>query len=159
MPPLAAIRLVSDFRSVSVSDGGISASGPSNFLYEQKVTKNSPRGKPLGDPHFQALARLCVRRTNSPSAVTVRCQIHLALVRLPAYERREKQTCRSVPPNWFAVHGAVVTGGQHQRGCSIAAQTAPNFVGGFGGQISESDKARAGRRTDGRWFVVGENTC
>ena len=36
--------------------------------------------------------------------------------------------------------------------------TAPRFVSGCGKQGSVCNMARAGRRTDGRWFVVGEAT-
>ena len=58
-----------------------------NFFDAEKVTKKAPRGKPLGYPQFQMLARLCVINTNRPSAVAVRCQIHLPQLRLPAHER------------------------------------------------------------------------
>ena len=56
------------------------------FLLVEKVTKAPPRGKPLGYPHFLANARCFVLLRDRPSAVAVRRQMHLPLLRLPAHE-------------------------------------------------------------------------
>ena len=138
-------------------------SGAGPFLYEQKGPKNSPRGKPLGYPRFLIVARLCASRGNSLSVVAVRCQIHLAVVRLPACERRDKQTCRYVPLNLFAAHGAVECCERRQRDCgSPPHKLRPTSSAALAEKFRcLSFRGPAGARTeDGLWWDCSvKQTC
>ena len=69
------------------------------FLLVEKSRQKRRQGTPLVPRCFRMLARLCIRKRNSPWAVAVRCQIHLSQLRLPPHERREKQNWRCVPLN------------------------------------------------------------
>ena len=78
-----------------------------------------PPGDTPGTPLFRGVGSSVHQRGNSPSTAAVRCQIHLVQLRLPPHERREKQPWWQLPPNLFAVHGAVVTYGLWYRDWSI----------------------------------------
>ena len=85
-----------------------------NFAFRREVlfvraksTQKLVRGTPPNAPNFWANARFGVYFKNSPSAVAVRQQMYLSLLRLPPHERRDKQTCGQFRLSHIVAHCAV----------------------------------------------------
>ena len=112
---------------------------------------------------FWANAHAVPQKGNSPSAVAVRCQIHLIPLRLPPHERGNKQTCWPVPLNQIVDHCAVVFCSFRQRGCEssphkCAALCQWLWLTNFG--VSYFEGGSRSSRTDGlRWDCSVKQTC
>ncbi len=112
----------------------------------QKVRK-AAGGHPR-TPIFGGAGSILHQKEQQFLAVAIRCQMYLALLRLSAHERRDKQTCQIMPLSYIADYGAAKTCKLSYPGLPAKKRTnAPHLVSGFGWQVSRPTLSRGDSRS------------